>query len=155
MIVMYCLDSVRRRLRQVEQPAGQSAGGQRQRVRDARDEPTGTSQDVSAQLVHGVQLVYGRAFVFGENDVARRERWTGVRDWSRRRSPLPGQRVRGVPIGRHRSRKFRHCVQEANDRVEVHHVLQKCAGVKCHRFIEGFAFVNYAQSTRTVKKIFF
>lgn len=122
---------VHRRLRQAEQPAGQPAGRQRQHVRNARDEPTGAAQNAGAELVDGVQLEFGRARV-GEND-AGRERGTGVgvgplRRRRRRRSRTKSnQRVRGVPVGRHRTRRFRDRVQKTHGRVEAQHVLQERA----------------------------
>lgn len=56
MIILLLLLWLRRRLRQIEQSAGQSIGGQRQRVRNARDEPSCTAQDAGAKLVDGIQL---------------------------------------------------------------------------------------------------
>lgn len=118
-----------RRLRQAEQPAGQPVGGQRQRVRNARDEPTGAAQNVGAELVDGVQFEFGCPFV-GEND-AGRERRTGAGDdgplrrWRHRTKS--DQRVRGVPVGRHRTGRFRNRVQKTHDRVEAQHVLSERA----------------------------
>lgn len=122
----------RRRLRQVEQPAGQPAGGQRQRVRNARDEPAGAAQNVGAQLVDGVQLECGGrpVSVVDEGRRARRQRRTGVRDGTgkRRRRWIPsGQGMFRVPVGRHRTGRFRHGVQKAHDRVEAQYVLQERA----------------------------
>lgn len=77
----------RRRLRQAEQPAGQPAGRQRQRVRNARDEPAGAAQNIGAELVDGVQLECGGRPVtlVDEGRRARRQRWTGVRDGTNKR----------------------------------------------------------------------
>lgn len=100
-----------------------------QRVRNARDEPTGAAQDAGSELVDGVQLVRVRSHAIVENHAAGRERRTSavLGRFQQPRGPraAASQRVRGVPAGRLRTRRFRHRVQETDDRVETDHVLQE------------------------------
>lgn len=119
-----------RRLREVEQSAGQSAGGQRQRVRNARDEQTGAPQNAGAQLVHGVQLeLGGRPVAVVDEDGAGIQCGTSVGDGpaERRQRTPSSQRVRGLPAGRRRTGRFGDRVQKTHDRVETQHVLQERA----------------------------